>query len=74
VTPVATAARMAWGAKEMDFWDILSYAAWIVSAALLGWMLMDAIRVNREYDEELLISSREGADELLESDEKGDAS
>lgn len=58
----------------MDFWDILSYAAWIVSAALLGWMLMDAIRVNREYDEELLTSSREGADELLDSDEQGGAS
>lgn len=54
----------------MDFWDILSYAAWIISAGLLLWMLMDAIRVNREYDEELLISSREGADELLEADKK----
>ena len=55
----------------MDFWDIFSYAAWIVSAGLLLWMLMDAIRINREYDEDLLISSREGADELLEADEKG---
>ena len=55
----------------MDFWDILSYAAWIISAGLLLWMLMDAIRINREYDEDLLISSREGADELLEADEKG---
>ena len=52
----------------MDFWDIFSYAAWIVSAGLLLWMLMDAIRINREYDEDLLISSREGADELLEAD------
>jgi len=58
----------------MDFWDILSYAAWIISAGLLLWMLMDAIRINREYDEDLLISSREGADELLEADEKGGAS
>jgi len=58
-------------AYEMDIWDILSYAAWIISAGLLLWMLMDAIRVNREYDEDLLISSREGADELLEADEKG---
>jgi len=55
----------------MDIWDILSYAAWIISAGLLLWMLMDAIRINREYDEDLLISSREGADELLEADEKG---
>lgn len=58
----------------MDFWDILSYAAWAISAGLLLWMLMDAIRINREYDEDLLISSREGADELLEADEKGGAS
>lgn len=58
----------------MDFWDILSYAAWIFSAGLLLWMLMDTIRVNREYDEDLLISSREGADELLEADKKGGGS
>lgn len=58
----------------MDFWDFLSYAAWIISAGLLLWMLMDAIRINREYDEDLLISSREGADELLEADEKGGGS
>lgn len=54
----------------MDFWDILTYTAWILSAVLLLWMLMDAIRVNREYYEDLLISSREGADELLEADER----
>lgn len=52
----------------MDFWDLLTYAAWALSALLLLWMLADAIRVNREYDENLLISSREGADELLERD------
>jgi len=52
----------------MDFWDLLTYAAWIVSAALLLWMLIDMIRVNNEYDEDFLISSQEGADELLEGD------
>lgn len=52
----------------MDFWDILSYGAWAVSALLLLWMVADAIRVNREYDEALLLSSREGSDELLERD------
>lgn len=52
----------------MDFWDILSYAAWAASALLLLWMVMDAVRVNREYDEDLLLSSREGSDELLEHD------
>ncbi len=54
-----------------NFWDILTWGAWIGAAALLLWMILDAIRVNREYSEELLISSREGADELLEADKKG---
>ncbi|WP_206456288.1 hypothetical protein [Aurantimonas marina] len=47
-------------------WVLLEYAAWAVSAALLLWMVMDAVRVNREFDEETLMSSREGIDELLE--------
>ncbi len=50
----------------MIWWDILSYAAWIISGLLLLWILADAISVSREFDEELLVSSREGADELLE--------
>ena len=50
----------------MDIWDILEYGAWIASGILLLWMLIDAIRINNEYDEEILTSSREGADELLE--------
>ncbi len=53
----------------MDFWTLLTYAAWGISALLLLWTLYDTIRVNAEYDEELLISSREGADELLDKDE-----
>ncbi len=50
----------------MIWWDILSYAAWIVSGLLLMWILVDAISVSREFDEDLLVSSREGADELME--------
>jgi hypothetical protein len=50
----------------MGFWTIASYAAWIVSGLIFLWMLWDAIRVGREYDEDLLQSSREGVDELLE--------
>ena len=55
----------------MDIWDIASYAAWAASALLLLWMLVDAVRVNREYDESLLLSSREGSDELLEREQHG---
>jgi len=47
-------------------WIIIEYAAWAVSAVLLLWMIMDAARVNREFNEDLLMSSREGVDELLE--------
>jgi len=54
----------------MIFWDILSYAAWIISGLLLLWILVDAINVSREFDEELLISSREGVDEILEQLER----
>ena len=47
-------------------WTILEYAAGAVSAVILLWMLADATRVNREFDEDTLMSSKEGVDELLE--------
>ena len=50
----------------MDFWTIASYAAWVISALIFLWMLWDAFAVGRKFDEELLQSSREGVDELLE--------
>lgn len=56
----------------MDWWNVLEYGAWAVSVFLLGWMLLDAIQVNRDYDEDLLTSSREG--ELEGISEKHDIS
>lgn len=50
----------------MDFWDIFEFFAWGVSALLFLWMIADAVRVNREFSEDLLLSSREGIDEILE--------
>jgi hypothetical protein len=44
----------------MNFWDMLSNAAWLISAALLIWIVKDAISVSQQYDEEFLMSSREG--------------
>lgn len=44
----------------MDFWNILSYAAWGISALLFLWIVADAIRVGKEYEEDFLMSSREG--------------
>lgn len=50
----------------MIYWEILQYAAWAVSALLLLWLIADFIRVNRQYSEDFLLSSREAYDELLE--------
>jgi hypothetical protein len=44
----------------MGFFDILPYVAWAISAALLGWIVIDAFRVSKHYDEAYLMSSREG--------------
>jgi len=50
----------------MNFWQILSYAAWVISALLVAWMLADMVSVSKQYDEDFLMSSREGADELAD--------
>ena len=44
----------------MDTWDILEYAAWALSAMFGLLMLIDLIRIDTTYDNELLTSSREG--------------
>lgn len=49
--------------------EILEWAAWIISAGLGGWMLLDAFRVSQAYDEEFLTTSVEGTDDLLEPSE-----
>ncbi|MDQ3591570.1 MAG: hypothetical protein M3386_01535 [Actinomycetota bacterium] len=35
---------------------LLEYAAWIISAVLVAWMVFDAVKVSREYPEDYLIS------------------
>lgn len=35
---------------------LLEYAAWIISAVLVAWMLFDAFKVSREYPEDYLLS------------------
>ncbi len=44
----------------MTMWTLLEYAAWAISAVLLLWMALDAVRVGRDFDEDVLLSSREG--------------
>ncbi|MCA0277933.1 MAG: hypothetical protein LCH86_18215 [Proteobacteria bacterium] len=44
----------------MDFWNVLEYAAWALSAVFGLLMLADLVRIDTTYDNELLTSSREG--------------
>ena len=44
----------------MDTFELLEYAAWSLSAFLGLWMLVDMIRTDRSYEEDLLTSSKEG--------------
>jgi hypothetical protein len=46
-------------------WNILGPAAWVISAVLILWMVWDFFRVNTGYTEDVLLSSREGVDELF---------
>jgi hypothetical protein len=54
----------------MNVWQIAEYAAWIVSALLLIWMVVDAYKVGQQNSEETLLSSREGVDDLFGGDHK----
>jgi hypothetical protein len=53
----------------MDFWDILQYGAWAAAGLLLLWMVVDAAKVSRRFSEDVLTSSQEGIDELVEQQE-----
>lgn len=55
----------------MNIWQILDWAAWAISALLFGWMFVDAFRVGQQHDEDFLLSSREGVDELFANQNKG---
>ena len=47
----------------MGFWNILMYLAWGLSAIMLVWIVVDAFMVSSQYDEEYLMSSREGGED-----------
>lgn len=44
----------------MNGFQMLEYVAWAISVLLGVWMVVDLIRTNRAYSEELLLSSLEG--------------
>ncbi len=49
----------------MDVWQASVWAAWIISGAIFLWLIVDFFRVNLKYSETVLLSSREGVDELF---------
>jgi hypothetical protein len=54
-------------------WDILANVAWVIAAAIFLWMAWDFFVVNSKYDENVLVSSREGLDELLPTGDQSTA-
>ena len=44
----------------MDFWNILEYVAWALSAIFAIYLVVDLVRIDSRYSNELLTSSREG--------------
>jgi hypothetical protein len=44
----------------MTTWDMLANAAWLISTLIAIWMVVDVLKVGKEYPEEFLTSSREG--------------
>ncbi|MFL5338282.1 MAG: hypothetical protein ACJ8H8_35225 [Geminicoccaceae bacterium] len=44
----------------MAIWQLLEWVAWGGSVFLLLWMVLDALRVGRDFSEDVLLSSREG--------------
>lgn len=49
----------------METWQILEYLAWALSAVLGLYMLVDWLRTDSTYSEDVLTSSREGELEAM---------
>jgi hypothetical protein len=46
-------------------WNIIALASWVVSAALVIWMVYDWVKTDRTHSEADLTSSREGEIEAI---------
>lgn len=46
----------------MNFWSLLSQAAWAIAILLFAWILLDALRVSSQYNDDFLMSSTEGSE------------
>ncbi|MCU9849651.1 hypothetical protein OEZ60_16750 [Defluviimonas sp. WL0024] len=49
----------------MDIWNFMEYAAWALSALFGLFIIIDWLRTDSTYSEEVLTSSREGELEAL---------
>jgi hypothetical protein len=54
----------------MEAWNIAEYAAWGLSALLGLYMVVDWLKVDSTYSEEVLTSSREGELEAMTEQHK----
>lgn len=45
---------------KMNNFQLLEYAAWVISVLFGLYMLFDLIKTNRAYSEDILTSSKEG--------------
>ena len=52
----------------MNIFGLLGYACWIASALILLWMVVDFFKTNSQFEEDFLLSSREGHDEITEQE------
>jgi hypothetical protein len=54
----------------MDTWNFLEYAAWGLSAVFALYMIVDWLKTDSSYSEDVLNSSREGELEAMTEEHK----
>ena len=54
----------------MDIWSYAEYAAWALSAAFGLYMVVDWVKTDSSYSENVLTSSREGELEAMTEEHK----
>lgn len=54
----------------MDIWNILEYAAWCLSAGFGLIIVVDWIKTDSAYSDDVLMSSREGELEAMTEEHK----
>jgi hypothetical protein len=55
----------------VSVWGALEVAAWVLSAGIALWMVVDLVRVGREYDEDFLTTAVEIDHAPLDDEEGG---